>query len=270
MMGLTKISKVMQRLLTGYAVNFNIRYQRTGHLFQNRYKSILCKEETYFLRLVRYIHLNPVRAGLVRTPQDLASYPWTGHAAVLETQRNSWQDVNGVLGRFGSNRATAIAGYERFVLEGWEEPHRDELEGGGLLRSLGGVGGALAAARDNNRQMSDVRVLGDGDFVEEVLRQADIRDQANNGFKAVSLEMLMQKIAKEFKIDARTIQLKRRERKISKAKSILIFAAVEWLGKPLKEIAALTKMSAGCASRAMRRGQVLAEQLSLAAGFKRQ
>ncbi len=60
------ISRVMQRLLTGYAVSFNRRHRRHGHLFQNRYKSILCQEDAYLLELVRYIHLNPLRAKMVQ------------------------------------------------------------------------------------------------------------------------------------------------------------------------------------------------------------
>ena len=63
--GPTPISTVMRRLMTGYAVTFNKRHKRSGHLFQNRYKSIVCEEEPYLLELIRYIHLNPIRAGLV-------------------------------------------------------------------------------------------------------------------------------------------------------------------------------------------------------------
>jgi REP element-mobilizing transposase RayT len=63
--GLTPIATIMRRLLTGYAGYFNRRHRRHGHLFQNRYKSILCQEESYFRELVRYIHLNPLRAKLV-------------------------------------------------------------------------------------------------------------------------------------------------------------------------------------------------------------
>ena len=64
--GQAPVSSVMRRLLTGYAMGYNRRHRRVGHLFQNRYKSILCQEEPYFLELVRYIHLNPLRA-ILRT-----------------------------------------------------------------------------------------------------------------------------------------------------------------------------------------------------------
>ena len=68
------VSAFMRKLLTGYAVNYNIRHKRHGHLFQNRYKSIVCEADTYFKELVRYIHLNPLRAGLVDTMKKLDWY----------------------------------------------------------------------------------------------------------------------------------------------------------------------------------------------------
>ena len=65
------ISALMRKLLTWYAQYYNRRHRRTGHLFENRYKSILCDEETYLLALVRYIHLNPIRAKVVKTMKEL-------------------------------------------------------------------------------------------------------------------------------------------------------------------------------------------------------
>ena len=73
--GQTPISTLMRRLLTGYAVSFNLRHRRSGHLFQNRYKSILCQEDSYLLELVRYIHLNPLRAKLVSSMKEFAGMP---------------------------------------------------------------------------------------------------------------------------------------------------------------------------------------------------
>ena len=77
------LSKFMKRLLTGYAVTFNLRHRRSGHLFQNRYKSIVCEEEQYLLELVRYIHLNPLRARIVSTINELDRFDWCGHAVKL-------------------------------------------------------------------------------------------------------------------------------------------------------------------------------------------
>jgi hypothetical protein len=91
----------MRRLLTGYAINFNLRQKRTGHLFQNRYKSIVCEEEPYLLELTRYIHLNPIRAKMVKTVKELDIYPWTGHAVLMGRRKYSWQETDEVLIRFG-------------------------------------------------------------------------------------------------------------------------------------------------------------------------
>ena len=98
--GLTPISVVMQRILTGYAVVFNRRHKRHGHVFHNRYKSILCEEELYLLELVRYIHLNPLRAGIVKEYQALKKYPYTGHGGILGVYSIDWQDVEYILGFF--------------------------------------------------------------------------------------------------------------------------------------------------------------------------
>jgi len=75
--------------MTGYAVTFNKRHKRSGHLFQNRYKSVVCEEDQYLLELIRYIHLNPLRAGLVKDLKELDKYPWTGHSAILSRRKNS-------------------------------------------------------------------------------------------------------------------------------------------------------------------------------------
>jgi len=86
--GPTPLSIVMRRLMTGYAVTFNKRHKRSGHLFQNRYKSIVCEEDPYLLELIRYIHLNPIRAGLVKDLKELDKYPWCGHSSILGRRKN--------------------------------------------------------------------------------------------------------------------------------------------------------------------------------------
>ena len=95
--GFVPICQVMRRLLTGYAVSHNRRHGRTGHLFQNRYTSILCDEEPYFLELLCYVHLNPVRAGLVKDMQALDAYRYGGHSAIVGKQIREWQDTETVL-----------------------------------------------------------------------------------------------------------------------------------------------------------------------------
>ena len=99
--GVQGISQFMGRLLTAYALYFNRRHQRRGHLFQDRYKSIVCEEEAYLLgSLVRYIHLNPMRAGLVKGLGELNRYRWSGHSFLIGRYRNSWQAKEYVLRQF--------------------------------------------------------------------------------------------------------------------------------------------------------------------------
>ncbi|MDZ7696326.1 MAG: transposase [Deltaproteobacteria bacterium] len=87
--GTIPLATIMRRLLTGYAMYFNRRHRRSGHLFQNRYKSILCQEEPYFQELVRYIHLNSLRANLVDGIGALDRYPYSGHSAVMGKVKHS-------------------------------------------------------------------------------------------------------------------------------------------------------------------------------------
>ena len=76
----TDISKFMKHLAGCYARYFNQKYMYQGHLFEGRYKSILVKDDTYFLQTSRYIHLNPVKAGMVENPED---YPWSSYRTIL-------------------------------------------------------------------------------------------------------------------------------------------------------------------------------------------
>jgi REP element-mobilizing transposase RayT len=131
--GPTPLSLLMRRLLTAHAVRFNRRYQRCGHLFQNRFKSTLVHDETYFLELVRYIHLNPLRAGVISTIDELDRYPWTGHRLLMSDSGSSWQSVAAVLSCYGAHVAAARVAYRRFMADGiGRTDHR--FDGGGFVR----------------------------------------------------------------------------------------------------------------------------------------
>jgi putative transposase len=151
------LSTTMRRLLTGYAVRFNRRHRRWGHLFQNRYKSILVEEDSYLLELVRYVHLNPLRAGVVNRLEDLDQYPWTGHSTLVGVVNREWQDVDFVLSQFGQIAGEARARYREFVASGVEQGRREDLQGGGLVRSIGDWDKvvALGAAESGGRMTSE-------------------------------------------------------------------------------------------------------------------
>jgi putative transposase len=86
------LPKFMRRLLTGYALFYNRRHRRHGHLLQNRYKSLVCEGDIYFTELVRYLHLNPLRAKLVPTLTALDTYAWCGHATLMGRGGYAWQE----------------------------------------------------------------------------------------------------------------------------------------------------------------------------------
>jgi REP element-mobilizing transposase RayT len=103
--GRVPLRQVMARVNTGYAKAFNLRHDRVGHLFQNRYKSLLVTSDAQILALVRYVHLNPVRARLVDTLDALGGYPWTGHASLLGDRPELFQDTSSILAQFGGRMA---------------------------------------------------------------------------------------------------------------------------------------------------------------------
>ena len=170
--GAVPLTTVMRRLLTGYAAAFNRRHRRHGYLFQNRYKSILCQEEPYLLELVRYLHLNPVRAAAVKDIRALDRYPWSGHSALIGHIARPWQAVGEVLRRFGASQAAARQAYRAFVANGLTLGRRPELTGGGLVRSAGGWRAITARRRQGDRLHGDERILGDNDFVDGALATA--------------------------------------------------------------------------------------------------
>lgn len=120
------------------------------------------REESYFTELVRYIHLNPLRAGIVATTEDLEErFRFCGHGPILGRCANSWQDVHGVLGLFADETSLARTAYLRFVKEGATAGRRDDLVGGGLIRSSGGWTNVLTCAVRIFFRKSNERILGD-------------------------------------------------------------------------------------------------------------
>ena len=122
------LSELMHHVMTGYAVNYNLRRNRCGHLFQNRYKAILCCSEDYLLEAVPYIHLNPLRAGLVKDLRGLENYPWCGHRALVTGDADGILFVPGLLEHYGGGE-TAMARYIAAMEVKAAELERERAEG---------------------------------------------------------------------------------------------------------------------------------------------
>jgi hypothetical protein len=229
----------MRRLLTGYAIGFNRRHRRWGHLFQNRYKSILCELDPYLLELVRYIHLNPFRAKVVQDLEELETYAWCGHGILTGRRKNDWQETDFVLGFFGSKEKKAIKAYQEFMEAGKDLGPRPELVGGGLIRSLGGWSAVLSLRQQGEKEAYDERILGGGDFVQAVLEESDqkMARQIRARKKTGSLARIIKEQCREAEVNERELRSGSRRRAVSELRRRLCFYLYRELGIPLAEIA---------------------------------
>jgi hypothetical protein len=253
----------MRRLLTGYVVTFNRRHRRHGHLFQDRYKSVICQEDTYLKELVRYLHLNPLRARVVPDLASLNSYPYCGHSAVMGKKKRAWQDVDYVLYSFGVTIRSGRREYRAYVEAGLGQGRREDLTGGGLIRSLGGWS-AVERLRLKGRDhlKSDERIVGDSAFVDSILARAEekITRQSELRRRGYDLDRVAERVCEIYAIDREEIFAGgRRERRVQ-AKSLFCFWAVRELGVSLTELARRLGMSPAGVGYAVQRGEVLARE----------
>ena len=255
------ISTTMRRLLTGYAIWFNRRHRRYGHLFQNRYKSILCQEDVYLLELVRYIHLNPLRAGLVPDLKTLSGYPYCGHSVLTAKVKNDWQDTDKVLKLFGQKPSAARRAYKEFVKNGIDQGKRTDLTGGGLIRSMGGWTAVKALRAAKIFEKSDERILGDGDFVETVLAAANEAMERKYDLQArgFTLSKVASRVAEVLGVKREKVWAAGRQREIVQARSLLCYWAVRDLGVPMISLSRRLDISVTAISKSVIRGEKIAK-----------
>ncbi len=263
--GINPLSTLMRRVLTGYAMYFNARHRRCGHLYQNRYKSILCQEETYLLELIRYVHLNPLRAKLVNTFEELNRYRWSGHSVLMGNHKTEWQETGEILNRFGTRRQEAIDRYANFIREGLHRGHSDKFSGGGLRRSAGGWSGVWELKRNNERWASDERILGDGDFVGRVLKEADVSEDHRMRMRREgwNFERIVERVCELLVVDPRDIKKRSRGTKLSDARSLVAYWGQSELGLRVSTIAEYFDIASPSASALIKRGEQLARENKL-------
>ena len=230
--GKISLSNSMRKLLTGYVVNYNRRHKRYGHLFQNRYKSILCEDDPYLLELTRYIHLNPIRAGIVKDMNALRTYEKCGHSGIMGTIHRTWQDCDAILAYFGKRRKRAIEKYEQFIEGGIEAGSRPELVGGGLIRSLGGWSQVLSLKRAGSKIFSDERILGSSDFVRDAIRDAEEKEKETLrlNLKISGLEILADQICDGEGVEKKELCSGNRRRNVVRVRKIFCQIAVKKMG----------------------------------------
>jgi len=255
--GKAPVATVMRRLLTGYAVTFNRRHRRHGHLFQNRYKSILCQRDPYLLELVRYIHLNPLRAQLVRALEDLDRYPYAGHSVLTGTREHAWQDTRSVLGQFDGRLRPARRAYRAFVAAGIPLGRRPELVGGGVIRSLGGWIAVKTRRKEDARLKGDERILGDSPFVIEVLEAAEEQLQRQEQLRrqGYDLEALGRQVAAMFGVPPEDLCRPTKRPPLPAARSVFCYWAVRELRVTTTALARRLGLSQPAICMAVRRGE---------------
>lgn len=214
----------------------------------------------YLKELVRYIHLNPVRAGIVSGLKGLNKYPYCGHSALIGRKKRLWQDVDYVLGHFGRMVNRARKAYLGYVEAGLEQGHRDELTGGGLIRSLGGWSEVKRLrSKGQAHMMSDERILGESEFVDSVLSQANERYERRYELqrRGYGLDRIAKRVAEIYGMEKHEVFSKGRQRRKVKAKSLLCFWAVREAGVLLRDLAGQLEMSAPGVEFAVERGRLL-------------
>jgi len=144
--GVIPLSRIMQNLSLRYTKWVNWRKDSIGHIFQGRYKSVMIEADNYLAQLVAYLHLNPIRARMVKAPED---YPWSSHRAYIGLEQAPWLTTHFVLSQFSKRENKARSAFRKFVCARCDEGHKPEFHGASSV---------------------DSRVLGDDDFVEEALR----------------------------------------------------------------------------------------------------
>jgi len=263
--GEVPIARLMQRLLTGYAVSFNRKYRRHGQLFQNRYKSILCQEDQYLKELVRYIHLNPLRSGLVKDLNALDYFDWCGHGVLIGKRKNEWQAIEGVLKHFGKRKAVAMRAYREFVSKGVAVGLRPDLTGGGLIRSAGGWDTVKKLRENGIRLKGDERILGDTEFVLDMLARADehLSGQVRLKTTGIDFDTAAKRVAELLGLPVEAVLRRDKTPQSVLARRLLCHFAHNELGLSTVAVAKRLGINQSVVSRAARRGRAIAEERNL-------
>jgi REP element-mobilizing transposase RayT len=197
----TPLSKILQGINQSYTAQFNRKYKTMGHLFQGRYKAILCDRDSYLLSLIKYIHLNPVRARLIKNPEE---YAWSSHRAYIKPGSKSIVDEDQVLRMFSEDKGKARRLYQAYVSDG------------------------IAVKKENIYSTIDKRILGDERFAESVMEKCDASIEPGRKEKECSLAAIVAAIGKTFGVTLRQMRQKSKDRGITHGRKLLSLVANEY------------------------------------------
>jgi REP element-mobilizing transposase RayT len=220
------LGRLMLRIAGQYARATQARLQTTGHLFERRYHVTLVDSDAYLLEVVRYIHLNPVRAGMTSTA---CAHPWTSHHAYLGTRLEPWVTTDLALSCFGSTRERAVKSYDEFV-----------------RRAIGDLAPWTPA---DNRNPHDPRILGGNDFARRILG-VEWKPKSKK-----SLEQLVLECGERFGVSAAELESPRRDARFVAARAWVAIEAQKGRIASLSEVARKFNRNESSLRRAMARRQ---------------
>jgi len=221
------LSRIIQNLSFRYTQWINWRQGRSGHLFQGRYQAVLVDADTYLLELTRYIHLNPVRAGIVKEPGD---YAWSGHRAYLGREVIPWLTTDWVLSLFSKKESLARRAYGRFIEDGKKGSYQKEYHVG---------------------SETDSRILGDDPFIDRVLENEEKRSR-----RRVSLDRIIQEVCNSFSLEEEEWLISGRDRRLSRARGMAAWLVMEYGIGTLGELSKRIGRDVTTLSSAARRLQI--------------
>jgi REP element-mobilizing transposase RayT len=216
------LSKIMQGLQSSYTQSFNRRHKKVGHLFQGRYKAILCDREAYLLELVRYIHLNP---GRLKVPHNPWRYRWSSHGAYLGKPSAVKVDAQEVLSQFSARQGSARRGYQGFMEEGLKQGHEAKYY-----------------------ETIDQRFLGEEPFVSQVVERSEAKEVEIRG-KKVGFTQLLQAVSQAHSVASELLLRAGRQRRWVAVRAQLVYLARQWCGLTAKELARRLNRDASMISR---------------------
>lgn len=230
--GSRPLSTTMKKVLGAYATSFNRRNNRAGHLFQNRYKSTVVDEEQYLLSLIRYIHLNPIRAKLIDDMDALRTYPFCGHHLLMGKNKMPCMAVDEILARFAPKTGPARRQIVSFMKATDAKKEGQVFKAGGLVRRVGGSK-ALKELSQNEKLAYDKRILGTESFVESILQKTECESQS----LALPIEereqrfvQLALQICKQCEISVEELTSGSRRRALVKVRRAVCYLSVRKLG----------------------------------------
>ena len=230
--GQVPLSKILQGINQRFTMYFNWKHGTVGHLFQGRYKAILCDRDAYLLSLVKYLHYNPIRAGIVRRPEE---YRWSSHRAYLGQSRDGLVDTELVLGMFSKGLKRGRRLYLEYMRE-QEKTSKEEF-----YRTV------------------DQRILGDEEFVERLRERVKDGIAAGRSRHGVSLGEIGRGIEEIFGIGLGELKGRGKDTGVMEGRRLFSLAAREY-GYKGKEIAAYLSKDPASVTGYLRGGQDLRDK----------